>query len=64
VLSLLNGGNLCLLEIVEMLRVHGVLARVASLLSHLLYLLLLHRDLLGGEHAGVHRLALLLVMLS
>jgi hypothetical protein len=51
VLSLLNGGHLGLLEI-EVLRRHRVLVRVASLLTHL-YLLLLHGDLLGGEHIGL-----------
>lgn len=51
VLGVLNRGHLGLVY-VEVLRSHRMLVRVPSLLSHL-YLLLLHCDLLGGEHVGL-----------
>ena len=47
----LNGRDLGLME-VDMLRIHRVLVRVASLLPQLYLLLLLHRDLLC-EHIGL-----------
>ena len=47
----LDGRDLGLLE-VDVLRIHRVLVRVASLLPHLYLLLLLHRDLVC-EHIGL-----------